>query len=183
MSENVNPGQSAWGSGTGKRHPSGPPRPRQTNPPDTRRRIQEFINKLVNIYDVVEATKLPFLEPTDHRSLSIDCQELKLNSDGSYASPRPQPCFFNATSPHIVNHPVEFKNEESEMKRHYERTGRKLKRCMDDPSTAYSSTDLLSNTLGWEFCQYPRKGLEEDLSSHTNWRQSGYVNDLQKSSS
>lgn len=180
MSENVKPGQSALRSETGKRHSLGPPPPPETKSFDTRRQIQEFTNKLVQIYDVAEALQPPVLDPTDYRSLSIDCQELKLNSDGSYANPYPQPCFFNAISPNVMNHPVEFTSEMEESRDYYDSMEGMLNRCARDSSMGYSSTDLLSDTLEWEFCEYPRKGLDETLASQSNWRQSGYVNDLQK---
>lgn len=176
MSENVKPGESSLRPNPEKRHPTGPQPSQKTKPTDARQLTQEFINDLEKIYDVIEAAKLPFLEPTDYRSLSIDCQELRLNRDGFYASPRPQPCFFNASYPNVANHPVEFQIKGEEGQHYYESTEGMLNRCVGEPSMGYSSTDLLSNLLEWEFCQYPRKGLEEDLASHSGWRQSGYVN-------
>lgn len=176
MPENVKPGQSTRRPDSGKRHPSVPPRPQETKAPDNSQKVKEFIKKLEKIYDVVEATEAPFLDPAEYGNLSIDCQELRLNSDGSYASPRPQPCFFNASFPNVMNHRIEFKKEGDDDQRHYENTGRKLKRCMDEPNADYTSADILCNILEWEFRGYPRRGIKNNLASHSDWRPSEYVN-------
>lgn len=176
MSENVRPGsQSTRPTSSGNRRPSAIPLPQESKTHDNHQQIQDFIKKLERIYDDVESIKSPVLDPLEYNNLSIKCQELKLNSDGSYANHPPQPYFFNTSSPNVVNHPIDLEKEEGNYRFNYEAFGRGLQRLVKGPSLAYDSAMYLSDELDWEFCEFPRKGINDSLAKRSNWRQSGYV--------
>lgn len=57
----------------------------------------------------------------------------------------------------------------------YDAFDRVLQRYMPSPSSAYRSARQLCDELDWEFRVYPRKGIEDSLSTKSNWRESQYV--------
>lgn len=93
--------QSTHPANSGNRRPSAIPLPHGSKPHDNYQRIQDFIKKLEKIYDDIENVIFLVLDSSEYSKLSIKCEELKLNRDGFYASPRPQPYFFNASFPPV----------------------------------------------------------------------------------
>ena len=174
MSKIVKPGrQTARPTSSGDRHSSAIPSAQETH--SNHQQIRDFINKLTEIYDNVEDIISPVLNPSEYADLSINCQELKLDSNGLYTNPSPQPYFFNASSPNVTNHPIDLEKNGGKYRVAYNAFGNSLQHYMLSPFAAYPSAQHLCDELDWQFRVYPRKGIEDNLAGKTNWRQSEYV--------
>ena len=168
MSENVKPGsQTARPTGSGDRRASAIPSPQETH--NNHQQIRDFINKLTKIYDNVEDIVSPVLNPSEYADLSINCQELNLDSNGFYTNPSPKPYFFNASSPNVANHPIDLEKKGGKYRVAYNAFGDSLQRYMLSPFAAYPSAQQLCDELDWEFRVYQRKGIEDSLAGKSNW--------------
>ena len=169
MSENVKPGShTARPTGSGdRRSPSTSPQETHSN----HQQIRNFINKLTKIYDNVFNIVSPVLDPSEYADLSINCQELNLDCNGLYTNPSPQPYFFNVSSPNVANHPIDLDKNGGKYRVDYDAFNRVLQRYLPSPSSAYRSARQLCDELDWEFRVYPRKGIEDSLSTKSNWRE------------
>lgn len=126
-----------------------------------------FITRLRVIYDAVEDVETPFLSSAELPGLSIQCEELKLNDDGTYQD-TPDPCHFD---PNVEVYPRDFRDDESS-RRDFEVSARVMKSMREDQKPLNLCYDLDS-----EF-KYPRlnpQGERHKLSSVAHWRRSGYV--------
>lgn len=132
-----------------------------------------FIRRLTVIYDAVEDVETPFLSSAELFHLSIRCEELKLNDDGTYKE-TPDPCYFD---PNIEVYPRDFGDEDESSRTHYEMSARVMESLMEDVTSNCRKPFTLCYDLDWEF-RYPRvnhQGERHKLSSVAHWRRAGYV--------
>ena len=180
MSENVKPGSTpgrassvrlssllSWSKG----------RKTKTN---NLQRIQNLIADLDVIYDKIEDQTSAFLDPSTYDDLSIKCEELKLNADGSYKQPAPEPCFFKPLSPNVRRAlPINFEKMEEYPRLHYDSLNERFERYPQGEEDSHTGLISLCYEMDWGFDSYPRIGTKDDgrkLRSHlAKWRPAGYV--------
>lgn len=180
MSENVKPGSTpgrassvrlssliSWSKG----------RKTKTN---NLQRIQNLIADLDVIYDKIEDQTSALLDPSTYDDLSIKCEELRLNADGSYKQPVPEPCFFNPLSPNVCRAlPINSEKMEDDYRSRYDSLNERFERYSQGKSDLHQGLISLCYEMNWEFNSYPRIGTKDDgrkLRSHlAKWRPAGYV--------
>ena len=143
-------------------------------------RAQGFIAKLDVIYDNIEDQTSAFLDPSTYDNLSIRCEQLSLNPDGSYEQPVPEPWFFNPLPPNVRRAlPINFEKMEEDYRLHYDSLNEQFERYSQGESDPYQGLISLCYEMNWEFNSYPRIGTKDDgrkLRSHlAKWRPAGYV--------
>ena len=180
MSENVKPG-STPGRASSVRFSSllswSKGRKTKTN---NLQRIRGLIAKLDVIYDKIEDQTSALLSPSAYHDLSIKCEELKLNADGSYKQPAPEPCFFKPLSPNVCcTLPINFEKMEEDYRLHYDWLNERFERYLQGEADPRQGLISLCYEMDWEFNSYPRIGTKDDgrkLRSHlAKWRPAGYV--------
>lgn len=115
-----------------------------------------------------------------HENLSIKYEELKLNADGSYKQPAPEPCFFNPLSLNVCRAlPINFEKIEEDYRLRYDSLNERFERYSQGKSDPHQGLISLCYEMNWEFNSYPKIGTKDDgrkLRSHlAKWRPAGYV--------
>lgn len=118
---------------------------------------------------MIEGDDTFYLESRFLDYLSIKCEPLEFNDDGSYAVPL-QPCFFQPLLLYdLLVHPI---NTQSGRTQRDLIIQEKLIEPPDD-DLHLDRADFMCRFMEWQFRGYPRKGTSNDrrgLMHLTNWR-------------
>jgi len=129
----------------------------------------EIIAGLKKTYDAIEEDDALYLETRFLDYISVKCEQLDFNDDGSYAT-AVQPCFFRPMPlSKLLAHPIDTQSA---------KTQRTLAVQEDLIESRYSGphqdrADAMCQFMEWQFRGYPRKGSPvegQNLMSLTKWK-------------
>lgn len=129
----------------------------------------EIIAGLKKTYDAIEEDDALYLETRFLDNISVKCEQLDFNDDGSYAT-AVQPCFFRPMPlSKLLAHPIDTQSA---------KTQRTLAIQEDLIESRYSGphqdrANAMYQFMEWQFRGYPRKGSPvegQNLMSLTKWK-------------